>query len=102
MKSFLISDNADTYIGLRLAGIQGVILNDRQSVLDEFNARINDPEINILIITEKIADLIQDEVTEVKLKRRFPLIAEIPSSGISGKSAEFITDYIKESIGIKI
>ena len=34
MKFFLISDNIDTQMGMRLAGIEGVVVHERQEVLE--------------------------------------------------------------------
>ena len=34
MKSFLISDNRDTYVAMRLAGINGVIVHEREEILE--------------------------------------------------------------------
>ena len=30
MKMFLISDNIDTYTGMRLAGVEGVVVHERE------------------------------------------------------------------------
>lgn len=30
MKMYLISDNIDTYTGMRLAGVEGVIIHEKQ------------------------------------------------------------------------
>ena len=32
MKMFLISDNIDTYTGLRLAGVEGVVVHEREEL----------------------------------------------------------------------
>ena len=32
MKMYLISDNADTYTGMRLAGVEGVIVHERNEL----------------------------------------------------------------------
>lgn len=101
MKSFLISDNNDTIIGLRLAGIEGVLANTKEEIEKHFNRAINDPEIGIIIITENIFEKIKQEVLEFKQKGSTQLITTIP--GVGGlKDKNFIMRYIKESIGIKI
>ena len=102
MISSLISDNTDTLVGMRLAGITGVVLKSRKEALEEFNDCLNNKEIGILILTEKIFDLISEEVMEVKLKKKFPLIVEIPDRTGLKRDANFITKYINESIGINI
>ena len=34
MKMFLISDNVDTYTGMRLAGVDGVVVHEREELRD--------------------------------------------------------------------
>ena len=58
MISYLISDNTDTLVGMRLAGITGVVLKTREEALEEFNDCLNNKEIGILILTENIFNLI--------------------------------------------
>ena len=102
MISYLISDNTDTLVGMRLAGITGVVLKTREEALEEFNDCLNNKEIGILILTENIFDLISEEVMEVKLKNTFPLIVEIQDRTGLKRDPNFITNYINESIGINI
>ncbi len=102
MISYLISDNTDTLVGMRLAGITGVVLKTREEALEEFNDCLNNKEIGILILTENIFNLISEEVMAVKLKNIFPLIVEIPDRKGLKRDPNFITNYINESIGINI
>lgn len=102
MISYLIADNTDTLVGMRLAGISGIVLHERDEVLDEFNRCIADNNIGILILTENIFNLINEEVMAIKLKNRFPLIVEIPDRHGLQRDPDFITKYINESIGISI
>ncbi|HBV67026.1 MAG TPA: ATP synthase subunit F, partial [Clostridiales bacterium] len=76
MRSYLISDNMDTWVGLRLAGIDGIIVNDRENALKEMKTAVKNQDIGILILTEKIVDMIKDEYLEYKLKSKTPLIIE--------------------------
>ncbi len=102
MVSYLISDNTDTLVGMRLSGITGVVLHEKNEVLEEFKKCLSDKNIGILILTEKIFDLIPDDVMQAKLKRKFPLIVEIPDRHGLRRDEDFITKYINESIGISI
>ena len=54
MKSFLISDNRDTFLGLKLAGINGIIVHNREDALNEMKRAIQSDDIGILILTEKL------------------------------------------------
>ncbi|MCD6155854.1 MAG: ATP synthase subunit F, partial [Candidatus Atribacteria bacterium] len=43
MRFFLISDNIDTQIGLRLAGIKGVVVHTREEILPVLEEVEKDP-----------------------------------------------------------
>ena len=53
MKMYLISDNKDTYTGMRLAGVEGVVVHRRQELKDALDAVFQDKEIGIVLLTEK-------------------------------------------------
>ena len=102
MKSFLISDNHDTLVGMRLAGIDGIVLHDREEVLESLKKAINNTEIGIIILTEKIVDLAHDEIMNYKIKYKKPLIIEIPDRHGTTRGSDIITSYVRESVGIRI
>lgn len=102
MKSFIISDNRDTWVGMRLAGINGVIVHEKQEVLEVLKKAMSDQEIGIVIVTEKIVDLAKEEIMNLKLKKARPLIIEIPDRHGTTRGQNVITSYIRESIGIRI
>lgn len=102
MKSFLISDNRDTFVGMRLAGVNGVVVHSKEEASDKIKECISDNEIGVLILTEKIVDMLKDEVMRLKQKSRKPLIIEIPDRYGTNRGYDAISTYIKESVGIKI
>lgn len=102
MKSYVISDNHDTWVGMRLAGIDGIILHEREEVLTTLKKVMSDPEIGIVILTEKIVDLAHEEIMEYKIKCKKPLIIEIPDRHGTTRGTDVITTYIRESVGIRI
>ncbi len=102
MKSFLISDNRDTYVGMRLAGIDGVIVHEKEELLSVMNKLIRDQDIGLVIFTEKAVDLAKDEIINWKLKLIKPVIIEIPDRHGTRKDKNAITNYIRESVGIRI
>ena len=102
MKSFIISDNRDTFIGMRLAGVSGVIVHSKEEASDMIKQCISDNEIGVLILTEKIVDMLKDEVVKLKLKSKKPLIIEIPDRHGTSRGYDTISTYIKESVGVKI
>jgi V/A-type H+-transporting ATPase subunit F len=99
---YLISDNVDTYTGMRLAGVDGVVIHSKKHLKLQLDKAIADKSIGIILITEKFTKEFPDLVDDVKLKRRLPLIIEIPDRHGTGRKPNFITDYINEAIGLKL
>ena len=102
MKMYLISDNKDTYTGMRLAGVEGVVVHRRQELKDALDAVFQDKEIGIVLLTEKFGREFPDLIDDVKLNRRLPLLIEIPARHGTGRKENFITDYVSEAIGLKL
>ena len=102
MKMFLISDNIDTQTGMRLAGIDGVVVHEKDEVMGALNRVLEEKDIAVVLITEKLVKLIPDYIKHVKLNIKLPLIVEIPDRHGTTRPADSITRYVKESIGLKI
>lgn len=102
MKMFLISDNVDTYTGMRLAGVEGVVVHEEDELRAELERALRDEEIGIVLLTEKFGRDFPDVVNEVKLAHRLPLFVEIPDRHGTGRSKNFITDYVSRAIGLKL
>lgn len=102
MKIFLISDNLDTYTGMRLAGIDGVIVHEKKEFVDALNKTIANKEIGIVLITERFSREYPDIINEVKQNNRTPLVIFIPDRHGSDMSSDFILTYINQAIGIKL
>ena len=102
MKMYLISDNVDTATGLRLAGIDGVVAHTENEIKKALEYAVNDEEIAILLITEKLAKSFPDFIKEVKLEHYKPLIVEIPDRHGNGRTKDSITKYVQDAIGVKL
>ena len=108
MKMFLISDNADTYNGMRLVGVEGVIVHEREELKAAMDQALTDPEIGILLLMERFGKEFPDMIDDVRLHRkvklhhRLPLIVEIPDRHGTGRAPDFITSYVNEAIGLKL
>lgn len=102
MKFFLISDNIDTQMGLRLAGIEGVVVHERHEMLETLEKALHDEEIAIVLITTKLIELCPDVISEIKLKQKKPLLVEIPDRHGDSKIGETIDRYVSEAIGVKL
>ena len=86
---YLISDNVDTYTGMRLAGVDGVVVHEKQELRDALETAMNDKSIGIILLTERFG-------------REFPDLIEIPDRHGTGRKKDFITSYVNEAIGLKL
>ena len=102
MRYFAIADSYDTIHGLRLAGIEGEYHEERAGAQDAISRVMQDPSIGILLITEGLARLCPELIYELKLKTTRTLVVEIPHRFGTGRTADSITKYIREAIGIKV
>ena len=102
MKMYLISDNVDTYTGMRLAGVEGAVVHERQELQEEIEKVLSDKEIGILLLTEKFGRDFPEVIDEVRLQHRLPLVVEVPDRHGTGRAPDFITAYVNDAIGIKL
>lgn len=102
MKYFVITDSTDTQVGLRLAGIDGVVVREEPAVRQVITDALTDPTIGVLLVTEHLATLCADLLAPVKMTARTPLVVEIPDRHSTGRAPDSITRYIREAIGVKI
>lgn len=102
MKYFVITDSMDTQVGLRLAGIEGVVVREEAAARQAIEQATHDPEIGVLLITEHLAGQYADLIAPYKLTAHTPLVVEIPDRHSTGRSSDSITRYIREAIGVKL
>ena len=53
MKMFLISDNVDTYTGMRLAGVDGVVVHERDELRTALEDVLKDKSVGIVLLTTR-------------------------------------------------
>lgn len=99
---FLISDNVDTYTGMRLAGVEGVVIHSKKHLKEQLERAVADKDLGILLITERFGREFPEIIDDIKLNRRLPLIVEVPDRHGTGRKPDFITSYVNEAIGIKL
>lgn len=102
MKMFLISDNIDTYTGMRLAGVEGVVVHEKEELHRALEEAISNKENGIILLTEKFGKEFPDIIDDVRLNHKLPLLIEIPDRHGTGRAPDFITSYVNEAIGLKL
>ena len=102
MRFHLISDNVDTIVGMRLAGIDGVLVHKEEEVQSALKEAMEMEDVAVILMTEKLVKLCPDLVYDLKLNRARPLIVEIPDRHGNGRAKDSITKYVRDAIGVKI
>lgn len=112
MEYFVIGER-ELVLAFALVGVNGSVAVNRDEALDAFT-RVTGQSGNsvsgvvvggrpkILILTEDITEMLENEVLEWQMNGSYPLIVEIP--GLQGhlEGKKTLTDSIREAIGIHV
>ncbi len=106
LKKVAVIGDKDTTLGFAMAGVKDLFVMEpgekgAQHLLERCLA---DTEIGIVIITERIADRIREDIDKLKFdKELYPIIIEIPDKQgeIPGRK-DPISLLIKRAIGVEV
>ncbi len=101
MKYFVIGDE-DTVLGFGLVGVNGFTAASTIEAEQSFKQALKDDDIGIIIITEKVAELIRPLVDAYLFTSSFPLIVEIQDRTGKMQGKPDIRQLVNEAIGIKL
>ena len=100
---YLISDNVDTLTGLRLAGVDGVVVHERNELREELENAMNDKEVGVILLTERFGREFPDLINEIKLQRTMPLLnRDFRTDTEPDVKKTLYTSYVNEAIGLKL
>ncbi len=100
MKIAAIGD-PDTVALFKLAGVSRAVVAD--DVAAQFDELVADADIGVIIITERIADSIMKQITQIRLQRELPVIVEIPDKrGKMEEREDSIDTLIRRAVGVEI
>jgi V/A-type H+-transporting ATPase subunit F len=102
MKFYLISDNTDTQMGMRLTGIEGTVVHTPEEVSKALDEAMEMEDVGVILMTELAVKQCREKVYDYKLSRSVPLIVEIPDRHATAKISDTISGYLSEAVGIKI
>ncbi len=98
-----MSDNHDTLVLLRLAGIPGIVVHGPEETAEAIGDVLsNRTDVGILVITEKAASEIPALVKSLRERDDPPLLVEIPDRHGSRRESDFLMRYIRDAIGVRI
>ena len=101
MKYSVIGDE-DTVLGFGIVGVLGKIATNEEETRRAFHELLEDKDVSIIIITERLADNIRTLVDKYLLTQTFPLIVEIPDRKGRLPGRPDIKELVNAAIGIKI
>ena len=89
-------------MGMRLAGVEGVVVHEKSEVMEALKTAVADKSIAVILMTKKLTELCPAEIYDMKLNIKKPLIVEIPDRHGDSHISDTITGYVNEAIGIKL
>ena len=101
MKFYVVSDDADACVGMRLAGVESVLVHDKADAAAALEKAADNVEIGILFVTGGIRRLCAEKVAALSAGNR-PVVVEIPAGTEIGKTGGTAADYIREAVGINL
>jgi V/A-type H+-transporting ATPase subunit F len=101
MKYYVIGDE-DTALGFGLVGVHGRAVESRDEAQSAFDTALSDTDVGVILITERVAELIRPSVDRYIFTRDFPLIVEITDrrGPLAGKPG--LREMVNHVIGIKL
>ncbi|MBN1359112.1 MAG: V-type ATP synthase subunit F [Sedimentisphaerales bacterium] len=101
MKYAILGDE-DTVLGFEMVGVSGRVVRDADEAQSAFATLLEDKEVGIVIITERVAEMMRATVDRYLFTMSFPLIVEIPdrTGTLPGKPG--IREMVNAAIGIRV
>ena len=101
MQFYVIADE-HTVTGFKLVGIDGEVVESTDEAREALEKAFSSTEIGIIVLTEKIASSIREEVEEFVFGRSFPLIIEIPDRTGPMEDRISIRQMVRSAVGVKV
>jgi len=98
MNFFCIADK-DSSLGFKLAGIETIEVSSRADAAEALQVARADKNTGIILVTEKAASYMGEEMKSRISKDPLPLVLEVPSRG-SIKKHRSAAELLKELVGI--
>lgn len=100
MKFFLLTKDVQSYIGFRLAGIDGKVIEDGTTFLKRLGEVCSDSSIGVILVTDELVNESKEQFLKIKAQSSKPII-EIPACDSEYSVKESIDGYISDVIGIE-
>ncbi|MCX5666509.1 MAG: V-type ATP synthase subunit F [Candidatus Omnitrophica bacterium] len=100
MHFFCIADSASS-LGFKLAGVETREVSARSEALEALKVAASSEGVGVILVTQKAASFIEEELDEMLYSKSLPLVLEIPSRGVETKTKS-VSEVLKKAIGISV
>ena len=101
MKFWCIADE-DTVRGFRLAGIAGQVVASAEQAAAAVKDATAHPDCGVIVLTERVAAGIRQQVETIRWERDRPLIVEIPGPEGPLPGRKRLRQFVQEAVGIRV
>lgn len=101
MTLYCIGDE-DTARGFRLAGINAFVATSAAEARVALGDAASQPDCGIIIITQRVAGLIRQQIEMIRQEQERPLIVEIPGPEGPLPGRKSLRELVQEAVGISI
>jgi V/A-type H+-transporting ATPase subunit F len=101
MEFYVIADE-HTVTGFKLVGIDGEAVESADEAREALKKAFSSSDIGIIILTEKIAAAVREEMEEYVFGHSFPLIIEVPDRTGPLEGRISIRQMVRSAVGVKV
>lgn len=101
MKLFLLSSDSDTLTGLRLAGIDGSLVQSEQDLLASIEQVLMRNDIAVVLVTRSVSMQYPQQIDTLKRNAKL-LVCEVPDMAHPTVDTDSITRYVAAAVGTKV
>ncbi len=99
MRLFVIGDD-ETVVGFRFAGVEGTVVEDAAAAMAAL-AKAVEEQVAVLIIPERVAGWVRQEIDRMRFGLELPLVVEVPGQEGPRAQVPSLFRLIREVIGIE-
>ena len=79
MKIYGICDNLELSVGMRHSGMHVDILQEKEEIIQKIKEVISKKDIGILVVSQRVYEIAEDEIRDIRENKRTPLVVTIPN-----------------------
>jgi len=98
----LVIGHREAVLGFSLAGVGGQAVTSAEEADKALDKALAAKDIGIILVTQDIAQMLQERVEDLKLHSTIPLVVEIPSPAGVPEDQPSLSDVVLKAIGIKL